>query len=256
MGKYNSSIYRVCPLMKVIETDYSAFLNFLSLVNIPPLDRATVFRYDGENPNNTEMQLKPTKKHLLSLIDYLATKEHKRISATSENRKDLFFGTKKKREELQTKAKNELEDNYDKLCAAGGCWYVFEGFTNPDIFIEGDDYVIICEGKWTEPHITTTTTYLSSDGEYRNQMIRHIQGALNYTNKKVYAFYIVDANCGYTDDLTTESLQRQLECETIQPSKEEKQKILGSFYGFTTWQEIKNKIPQCIFKEKSEIIVD
>ena len=28
------------------------------------------------------------------------------------------------------------------------------------------------------------------------KLIRHIQGALNYTNKKVYAFYIVDKGCG------------------------------------------------------------
>lgn len=98
----------------------------------------------------------------------------------------MFFGSAEKRTAARTKAIMELEAKYDTLNPADRMWYLFEGFTNPDIFIEGDDYVIVCEGKWTEPHITTTTKYLSSKGEYRNQMIRHIQGALNYTNKKVF----------------------------------------------------------------------
>ena len=31
----------------------------------------------------------------------------------------------------------ELEENYDALASTGRAWYVFEGFTNPDIFIQG-----------------------------------------------------------------------------------------------------------------------
>jgi hypothetical protein len=84
-------------------------------------------------------------------------------------------------------------------------------------------------------------------------MIRHIQGALNYTRKKVYAFYIVDAECKYAKELTKESLCQQLEYETIQPNDIEKAAILDAFYGFTTWQDIKAVIPNVVFKEKHEI---
>ena len=58
--------------MKIVEADYQAFLKLLSLVGIDALSTPSVFRYDGENC--TEMQLKPTKTHLKSLIDYLAEK--------------------------------------------------------------------------------------------------------------------------------------------------------------------------------------
>lgn len=251
MGKYNSSVYRVRPLMKIIENDYKAFLKLLSLVKISPLGIPKTFRYDGETC--TEIQLKPTKKHLLCLIKYLANKQHMGISVKGSNRQNLFYGDETTRNEACASAKNALELNYDRLTATDHPWYLFEGFTKPDIFIEGDDYVIVCEGKWTEPHITTTTTYLSSDGDSRNQIIRHIQGALNYTDKKVYAFYIVDADCKYTKDLTQESLRQQLEYETIQPDDVEKKKIIESFYGFTTWQSIKSVIPNVIFKEKNDI---
>ena len=251
MGKYNSSIYRVRPLMECIEKDCNAFLTVLSLVGIDALDVPQIFRYDGEIC--CEMQLKPPKHHLASLIDRMASKIHEKVNITGVNRLDLFFGEQEKRENARIKAMMELERHYDTLTSSDRPWYMFEGFTNPDIFIEGDDYVIVCEGKWTEPHITTTTTYLSSVGEYRSQMVRHIQGALNYTNKKVFAFYIVDAKCGYIEDLTKESFSRQLAFETIQLSETEKVQILESFYGYTTWQAIQEKLPYINFQSKSSI---
>ena len=253
MGKYNSSIYRVRPLMECIEKDYSAFLSVLSLVGIGLLGEPSACRYKGIACS--EMKLKPTKQHLLALVKLMATREkHGKIDVTGQKRLDLFFGTPDVRRAAYEKAKAELELKYDSL--TDRCrlpWYVFEGFTNPDIFIEGEDYVIVCEGKWTEPHITTTTKYLSLAGEYRNQMVRHIQGALNYTNKKVYAFYIVDDECGYTEDLNKKSFDRQLGLETIQLDDIEKEKISSAFYGYTTWQSINKKLPQIVFQSKNEI---
>ena len=251
MGRYNSSIYRVRPLMEYLENNYDAFLSLLSLVDIGPLGKPSTYRYDGVSC--TEMKLKPTKQHLLTLINLMATKQHNKVDIKGQNRLELFFGAPDVRQAACEQAKAELEKKYDTLTAQSRPWYMFEGFTNPDIFIEGDDYVIVCEGKWTEPHITTTTTYLSSVGEYRNQMVRHIQGALNYTDKKVYAFYIVDDECGYTEDLNKESFAKQLELETIQLDDIEKEKISNAFYGYTTWQAINKKLPQIVFQSKNEI---
>lgn len=251
MGIYNSSICRVRPLMECLENNYDAFLSVLSLVGIDSLSEPKNYRYDGVSC--TEKQLKPTKKHLLALINLMATKQHGKAEINNQNRLELFFGEPDIRHAACERAKAELEAKYDKLTARSRPWYMFEGFTHPDIFIEGDNYVIVCEGKWTEPNIKTTTTYLSAPGEYRNQMVRHIQGALNYTNKKVYAFYIVDAECKYTKDLSKESFARQLELETIQPDDVEKEKISDAFYGYTTWQAITEKLPQIVFKSKKDI---
>lgn len=251
MGKYNSSIYRVRPLMELIEGDYSAFSSFISLVGLNGLGKPLLYRYDGVACK--EMKIKPTKQHLISLIDYMSTKKHDIIDISGQDRRNLFFGSGQLRKDTRNKAIALLEKNYDKLTPSSRFWYIFEGYTNPDIFIEGDDYVIICEGKWTEAQITTKTTHLSAQNEYRNQMIRHIQGGLNYTKKRIYAFYIVDKDCGYTQDLTKESLKHQLELETIKINDEEKAMILSSFYGFTTWQDIKERLPSVVFLDKKEI---
>ena len=179
--------------MEYIEGNDGAFETLLSSVGIEPLGKPEVYRYNGEECN--EMQLKPTKKHLMALVDIMATKDHGSSDIKNENRRALFCGASAEREDACKRAKRELEEKYGELTSSSRAWFVFEGFTNPDIFIEGEDFVIVCEGKWTEPHITTVTTHLSGAGEYRNQMIRHIQGALNYTSdtgKRVYAFYIVD----------------------------------------------------------------
>ena len=255
MGKYDSSIYRVRPLMEYIEGNDGAFETLLSSVGIEPLGKPEVYRYNGEECN--EMQLKPTKKHLMALVDIMAMKDHGSSDIKNENRRALFCGASAEREDACKRAKRDLEEKYGELTPSSRAWFVFEGFTNPDIFIEGEDFVIVCEGKWTEPHITTVTTHLSGAGEYRNQMIRHIQGALNYTRdtgKRVYAFYIVDGECGYLDDLTGESLARQLELETVKLSADEKRTISETFFGYTTWQDIEKKLPGIVFKSKKDII--
>lgn len=251
MGRYNSSIYRVRPLMAYLERDEAATATLLSLLGIAPQGRPTVWRYDGA-PRG-EMKLKPTKRHLLALIRYMANKEHGAVAVRGQKRRALFFGSPEERAAAAARAEAELEAAYDTLTAADRPWYLFEGFTCPDIYLEGEGYVIVCEGKWTEPHITTTTTHLSAPGEYRNQMIRHIQGALNHTGKRVYAFYIVDAACGYTEELTAASFARQLERETVRLDKEEKEAISESFFGFTTWQDIQRVLPQILFQDKHSI---
>lgn len=255
MGKYNSSVYRVRPLMEIIEKDYDAFLKLLALLNVPALGHPYTYQYDGENCS--EKLLKPSKRHLSALIAYMAAKDHT-SDVKNEKRKALFFPDPENpngRAETCMEALVSLENVYDSLSPHDRHWFLFEGFTHPDIFIEGEDYVIVCEGKWTEPNITTKTTHLSADGEFRNQMIRHIQGALNNSDKKIYAFYIVEEGCGYEKDLSKERLAEQLETETVKIPDSEKAKILDSFYGYTTWDAIKNQINGVKFKSKEDIPV-
>ena len=78
MGRYNSSIYRVRPLVEYLENNYEAFLSVLSLVGIDSLGKPTIYRYDGVLC--TEMQLKPTKRHLLALANLMATKQHSKVT--------------------------------------------------------------------------------------------------------------------------------------------------------------------------------
>ena len=231
--------------MEVVEKDFQAFEQLLRLVNISVLGAPLCYCYDGEN--NNEKQLKPSYSHLSKLIDYVSNKGHSDKPENNINRKELYSGDTN----ALKRAHDELEENYASLSASSKEWYIFEGFTNPDIFIEGDDYIIVCEGKWTEPNITTHTTHLPC----RSQMVRHIQGALNYSDKKVCAFYIVDSEFGkeYLKNLTKDALEKQLSQETIKLENEEVKKILDAFYGYTTWQDIHEAIPSVRFKSKNEI---
>ena len=252
MGKYNSSARRVVPFVEAIKCNQQNFDLFLSCVRskkaIPkllcPTDENAYFCGDNEK------QLNPPKEHLIGLIEYISAKEIEPSSIGSK-RADLYgFNGKKKRELAKLEALHCIEKTYNEQLLPKA-WYIFEGATAPDIYIEGADFVIVCEGKWTESHITTKTTHLKGQNENRNQMIRHIQGALNSTNKKIYAFYIVDATCNYIGDLTEDAFKVQLDMETIKPNNREA--ILSAFYGYTTWQELESKIDDLQFLSKEQI---
>lgn len=252
MGRYDSSKYRVVPLVESIKKNQKDFSMFLETVEeIPallcPMDDNAYFY------GNHEKQLKPTKAHLQELVRYIAMKKFDRVEGVGEKRKALYgmYG-EAEREKAKDEAIAWIEAVYDAPILPKA-WCIFEGATNPDIYIEGTDYVILCEGKWTEPHITEKTTHLNEKNEQRNQMIRHIQGALQATDKKIYAFYIVDEDCGYRDQLTRSALKVQLETETVKLNQTEKERILSSFYGYTTWQKIKEKIPSVQFLSQYEI---
>lgn len=248
MGIHNSSVCRVRPLMDVVVKDEQAFHALMKLVGKEGLSAPKFCRYDGTEGG--EMRLKPSKRHLSALIAYMATKDHGAVSVANTKRRELFNHDPAVCQE----ALALLEEEYPNLEHSNRAWYVFEGFTAPDIFIEGEDYVIVCEGKWTEPHITTKTTHLSGPHESRSQMVRHIQGALNYTDKKVYAFYIVDKECGYLDELEKDSFALRLKKETIAIPETEQSFILNAYVGYTTWQAIENAIPEVEFTIQKENI--
>lgn len=244
MGKYNSSTYRVAPFVKEIQGDLSKINQFLEKFNVKIDSLPTCYLY-GDN----EKLLKPAKQHLLKLIEYFSKTEGVVVPTMNKDRELLLLGSKKERETKKREATRLLDENYDKLSSTCKDWYIFEGFTHPDLFIEGEDYILIGEGKWTESHITTSTTNLPK----RNQMARHIQAARNNFNKRIYAFYLVDEKCGYLGDLTPDAFRKQLAEETISIDEAEKEVLIESFVGYITWQEINKIFPDIKFLTKEEI---
>ena len=245
---YDSSIYRVTPLMNTIKNDFKKINSVLSLCNIKIDYLPTEYKYGNE-----EKLLKPQKQFLLDLVDYIRTKDGSKMNY-KKSRHKLYLGTPEERDAETLTAKRFIDEQYDNLEPKSKKWFIFEDFTHPDIFMEGPDYVIIIEGKWTEHKLTTHTENLSNkSGEYRSQMIRHIQAAIHYTNKKVYAFYIVDANSRYLNELTKDAFMDQMKKETIKMNDEIVQRTYDSFYGFTTWQKIKEVIPEIQFFTKEEL---
>ena len=250
MGKYNSSIYRVVPLGNFLSNNPKETIKLLAALNIKEETYPNEFFY-GDN----EKRLKPSKEHLDALIDYVALKQKNHAFTENKNRLGLFSSKKEIEEAKRLEAHKLLNERYDGLPENQRSWFVFEGFTQPDLFAEAEQYVLLIEGKWTERKITTSTTHLKeNDGEYRNQMIRHIEGAINsFPNKKVYACYIVDDECKYKKELTKEALKKHLKLETIKKNLQTEKRIVNSFYGFLTWKDIQSLFPEIEFKTKEEI---
>lgn len=283
MGKYNSSVFRVRPLMNAIENDSGKFQDFLK--NTPiishidskgnplcekklgeiigrALGKPEKCYYDGDKKDCKEKRLKPPKKHLEKLIRHLAEKDFETRSETIDERCRLFYGDDKEgnrppeevRKEACKQAIAQLEASYDNMAENMRYWFIFEGYSAPDILIEGKDYIILCEGKWTESGITDKTRHLSDADEHRCQMLRHIQGALNCYNKTIYAFYIVDAECEYKHKLTVDAFRKQVKDETIEiESDEEIKEITDCFLGYTTWRKIEELFPEIGFKGIDQI---
>ena len=262
MGKYNSSEHRVVPFMDYIKDNLGELNILLSLLEQPGCDFRITSTPKKENIfyGKNEKCLKPFKKHLLEMISHVSNHYSYYKSIKNKDRAQLFSADPNIRKVKQAEAIKCLNDQYENLSANSRNWFVFEGFTQPDIFIEGDDYILLGEGKWTEKHITESTFHLNeNNGGYRNQMVRHIEGALNYCesnnlNKCIIAFYIVDDDCTYKESLSKDSFIKQLSKETISKDDELKQKIIDSFAGFTTWQKVEAAFPNMKrFKTKQEL---
>jgi hypothetical protein len=121
-------------------------------------------------------------------------------------------------------------------------WYIFEGRTQPDIFIETDDLIVVIEGKRSETKPTTTTKWMQG----RNQMLRHLDCAWEIRGgKQLVGFFIVEGN-GRSEDVPPDwhtFAADTISHPTIASSlphrgQEEQDGIVSCFSGVTTWQRI------------------
>lgn len=221
MGKYDSSKYRVRPLMRFIGKDSAKLEKLLRMVecdNIPSMPNIrvdSIFEAAFSDEDKKEKQLKPLPQHLDAMKEL--------------NRQEKLLKTPPKTSKL-------------------------EGNTHPDIFVETDKYIIVIEAKWTEKTTTTKTTYLKN----RDQLIRHIEGAINYSpQKEVLAFYIVDED----DFLKNSQINRTklsfngfistLQSETVQKTNLF-ERIKSAYKGYTTWQKLEESFEKehLLFKTK------
>lgn len=122
-------------------------------------------------------------------------------------------------------------------------WYVLEGPSYPDVFIETESAVVVIEGKRTEPEPTTRTTWMSR----RDQMLRHIDAAWDLRGPRaVYGLLIVEGDSSdvasvpqkwqsHVADLRTPVV---LEANLPHRSASDRQAIGQALLGVTTWQQL------------------
>ena len=123
-------------------------------------------------------------------------------------------------------------------------WFVLEGMSRPDAYIETDNSIIVIEGKRTERGPTISTTWMSE----RHQMLRHIDAAYEIRgNKQVYGFFIVEGDSGVNSSLIPNKWEKAslttISLSAISNSLphrgiNEQEEIARCFLGVVTWQTV------------------
>ncbi len=237
MRIYDSTKTRVIPLMKEINGSIDKLNDLFSLLNtqrIKMIDPNEEIQppFFGEY----EKKLCP-KEELLEWYVYNYNKLKKvkcygsKNKKTQEKRKLLFEGSKEKIEEAIRLIRNNP-------MATNG-WYIFEGYSHPDIYIETSNSIYIGEAKRTESKLTTSTQWLSP----RDQLIRHVDSVIDSV-KKVYCFLLIDEKKEFKYKLKryeTDYNYYEKSLPHRAGRRDEIEKIMSSYCGYTTWQKIEEK---------------
>jgi hypothetical protein len=123
-------------------------------------------------------------------------------------------------------------------------WYVLEGPSQPDVYLDSDDVVIVVEGKRTETGPTTSTAWMS----VRHQMLRHLDAAWEHRQgRRIYGLFIVEAERGtssvepplvWHDAVGLTISNDVLEASLPHRSPDERTQIASALLGVTTWQAV------------------
>lgn len=260
MGKNNSSEWRVCPLMckinEILENrsiKISALLNCLELDGKPKkvfsaseLTEIKEVSYSDKDSSIKEKGLRQSQEYMIKLVEMLRDDSKKRAYSEKRNksneRKEFYTEDINYRYAVANTYIEQIKTFYnkDKTDNIGRPTWSFEGNTYPDIFIETDKYIIVAEGKWTEEKRTSSTIHF----ENRDQLIRHLQGAIEYRrkhqlkNKLIIGFYIVNMKDIEVKiyPTTVKAFKEIIDKEDIQMGDSDL--LLDSFYGCTSWEKV------------------
>jgi hypothetical protein len=123
-------------------------------------------------------------------------------------------------------------------------WYVLEGPSQPNVYLDSADAVIVVEGKRTETAPTTSTAWM----RVRHQMLRHLDAAWeNRQGRRIYALFIVEAEKETTSVEPSSAWHAAVELtisdEVLKGSlphrsSDERSQIASALLGVTTWQAV------------------
>jgi len=234
MGKYDSTKTRVTPLFNFINSDPIKLNTFFSVFGkiISCEKNSKVKIYYGEN----EAKIQASKSMLIWMLEN--PKKLNRPNDHGEN--DRNSSTFKKRELLFSGDSETLAEAIDSINKmpkdAKIKWYILEGKTSPDIYIETEDAIFIGEAKRTEKKITTKTRWLKN----RDQLIRHIDSQLDQP-KKIYSFYLLEKK--YFEKYYKHSMQKYYDEDYFKSNLEHRNdelidRAFNSFIGIAFWEDL------------------
>lgn len=234
MGRYDSTKTRVQPLCDFIDNDIEKVNLLLKEINpdIKITSEIESFHY-----GLTEKAFPPPYELLkwcINNYDKLTIPKNFGVkdqsSMTYKKRKALFDGN----EVIKNEALNLLDENPEIQKK----WYLFEGYTHPDIFIETSNTILIGEAKRTEQKLTTKTEWLDT----RDQLIRHIDSFILNTSKTIFSFYLISA-----ENKDKYSMDRYLNIEYFKNSlphrnKEAIKLAKETYIGDACWEELEKSL--------------
>jgi hypothetical protein len=243
MGMYDSSKTRVEPVFNCLcQSDPTGRAWLPKLLQLPnrsseiSLPSDCDFTIQGRWWGPEERKLDPPVALLSWLIRNLKLPKSGELSSDPSKetkRRDLIAGC----ESRLVEALALLRRNPN-----GEDWHIFEGETQPDVFIQTPHIIVVIEGKRTEREATTSTKWMA----VRHQMLRHIDCAWEIRGKKqVIGFFIVEGSAKDGDvpprwrDYATEITSAAAIAGSLPHRGPEEQKgIASSFIGVTTWQKV------------------
>lgn len=175
----------------------------------------------------------------LSLLRWLAGN----ISCVSVNRSGDKGEIRSKRQALACGDPEVLCEALEQLDAGKtksgkGKWWVLEGPSSPDVFLESNSIVFVLEGKRKEGSITTKTTWMAE----RNQLIRHMDAAWEVSRgRKVFGMLLVEGDENDPFSVPEKWLLadiKLLESSLPHRSTEVQQKLKNGILGVATWQRV------------------
>jgi len=123
-------------------------------------------------------------------------------------------------------------------------WYVLEGPSQPDAFLDTADAVVVIEGKRSEPDLATSTAWMP----VRHQMLRHLDAAWEHRQgRRIYGLFIVEAEEGTASVGPSSAWHQAVEMaiaeEVLEGSlphrtPDERSQIASALLGVTTWQVV------------------
>jgi hypothetical protein len=245
MGKHDSSLTRVAPVFdNLLGQDPSAEGWLSSLLQLPAGGHAGARLVEPQPPlrswgwGQQEKALAPP----VSLLSWLV----RNISSTKAAAPDGDSETERSRQLLFAGDPVTVSEALSNLRPgqAPKKWYIFEGMSYPDVYLETDDTLVVIEGKRTEWAPTVKTSWMPK----RHQMLRHIDCAWEIRGRRrVYGFFIVEGQGG-ADAVDVPERWREAVATTVSPTAikdslphrgpEEQSAIAACFLGATTWQAL------------------
>jgi hypothetical protein len=123
-------------------------------------------------------------------------------------------------------------------------WYVLEGPSQPDVFLDSADALVVIEGKRSEPDLATSTAWMP----VRHQMLRHLDAAWEHRQgRRIYGLFIVEAEEGTASVGPSSAWHQAVEMaiaeEVLEGSlphrtPDERSQIASALLGVTTWQVV------------------